>query len=437
MDNNPEFLKTLAIFIPLIIAAISLAFNVRKNIKEFKYNLQLLEEQKITDKRKEIGRKLNEFYGPFIQNLKKSSTLYRALLENKENKKEFRLLDIFLVEEKRNTLSDNDWVLIKEIIQIGKNQQKLIEEKGGLIDDPTLCNYYVDLKSMDKYPFDRRDLHNIGLIPRVNAHYRILYLAYKRKLKGDPERFRDYVFPRWLSMEVERRIFELQNELAMLRSIPKKISYKKELSETISSYDNYASEYDTNVRNIYNEYYESFILKLKESFPNLSEKQINILDLGCGSGRDIDFFYKKGFNITGIDKSKKLIKIARKKLQNVTILNEDILNFNTIGKKYNGIWINASLLHIPKIYIRSVLLNVVKSLEINGIVYISLKEGFGEHFEPDKRYNDAMKFWAFYTEFEIINNLENIGMEILNSNIEKKNTTYSTHPWINILAKKK
>lgn len=210
--ENIEF----EVLIPLIVAAVSLAFNVWNNIREFNYKKKNLSEVKISERRREISIKLNEFYGPFQQNMKKSTTLYRALTSGRGD---FRLLDHLL---DPTVFSDqifdiNDDTLIEEIIQIGRDQQKLISEKGGLVDDEKLTRFYND-KSDEVFDSKRPDLHNIGLLPRANAHYRILELAYDKKLTGGAKRFENYRFPRQLSTEIDRRVAELSAELNKLRA---------------------------------------------------------------------------------------------------------------------------------------------------------------------------------------------------------------------------
>lgn len=422
------------ILIPLLIAALAFAGHVIKGIMEFRQKKEEIKEGRIIDKRKEIGRKLNEFYGPFLQNAKKSTTLYRALTKNKND---FRLLDYLLDPSLFSPLSGNDKILVQEIIDIGTKQRKLIEEKGGLIDDRVLCSFNSNLKVNDQFPFERRDLHNIGLIPRVNAHYRILELAHNGKISGEITKFEDYRFPRELPQEIERRFNELQHEMKILRSSSSesKIDYKKYLNRTIKSYDETAEDYAINVANLSNSYIVEFIDKVNQNFAELQNSDISILDVGCGSGRDLEIFKSKNFNIKGIDKSKKLLKIASKKIDNKYLQHCDILNLKDLKGKYHGIWINASLLHIPKSNLPNVLSSFVRKMHTNGIIYISVKEGYGETFEHDNRYSGVEKFWSYFTEYELKNLMENVGITIVSAKVEKPSSSYASHPWINIIGK--
>ena len=82
-----------------------------------------------------------------------------------------------------------------------------------------------------------------------------------------------------------------------------KEGYYKEYSyiyDNIYSNKNYKKEFD-------------FILKYLKRF---SPKSKTILDLGCGTGSYTQFFAKKNYQITGVDISKSMIDIAKKKIRN-------------------------------------------------------------------------------------------------------------------------
>jgi SAM-dependent methyltransferase len=66
-------------------------------------------------------------------------------------------------------------------------------------------------------------------------------------------------------------------------------------------------------------YAESFLKFLKQkSFSGL------LVDLGCGNGRDVNFFRKNGLNVKGIDINEKEISIAKKNLPDLCLEIQDI-----------------------------------------------------------------------------------------------------------------
>ena len=53
----------------------------------------------------------------------------------------------------------------------------------------------------------------------------------------------------------------------------------------------------------------------KKFYNKKKRKKISILEVGCGTGANLSFFAKEGFNTYGVDGSKIAIKIATKKLK--------------------------------------------------------------------------------------------------------------------------
>ncbi|MEA2070747.1 MAG: class I SAM-dependent methyltransferase, partial [Asgard group archaeon] len=66
----------------------------------------------------------------------------------------------------------------------------------------------------------------------------------------------------------------------------------------------------------------------------ISEKQKNLLDLGCGTGQFANYFLKKGFQVVGIDVSPAMLTYARKNNQEfitknqATFIEGDMTNFS-------------------------------------------------------------------------------------------------------------
>ena len=64
----------------------------------------------------------------------------------------------------------------------------------------------------------------------------------------------------------------------------------------------------------------------------LKNKKSQIVDVGCGNGRDLMFFKKKKIDFFGIDTSKNATLLTRKKLRGKIyknrIFNEDFVNFD-------------------------------------------------------------------------------------------------------------
>jgi len=192
---------------------------------------------------------------------------------------------------------------------------------------------------------------------------------------------------------------------------------------TIQTYDAIAEEFYKNhfdinsVKNLA----DDFIKELKGK---------NILDIGCGPGRDAKYFSDNGFNVVGIDLSDGLLKIARQ-LPNIKFLKMDMRKLSFKENIFDGIWACASFLHVPKTEAKHTLIGFKKVLKPGGVIFICVQEGKEEKFVSQTEHKGAKKFFAFYSENELRNLIEECDLKILKTVIQKKKDT-----WINIFAKK-
>jgi len=178
-----------------------------------------------------------------------------------------------------------------------------------------------------------------------------------------------------------------------------------DLSKTIKSYDNSTKWHSAKFDGYdMGDYLTKFIKLLRGK---------KVLDFGCGNGRDSDFFDKKGLNITGIDYSDELIKIAKIRVKNAKILKMDFLkNLEFKDKCFDGVRASASLLHVPKEVVIRVLKEINRVLKIHGVLFISVKEGEGEKIVQDD-YGNEDRFFSFFKTKELTGILNKSGFKVL------------------------
>lgn len=98
-----------------------------------------------------------------------------------------------------------------------------------------------------------------------------------------------------------------------------------------------------------------------------------ILDAGCGSGRDSLMFMKQGFDVTAMDGSIEMCRLASEHIgQEVKHMLFQEINFK---EEFDGIWASASLLHVPSHELVQVLGKLHDSLKADGVFYASFKYG--------------------------------------------------------------
>lgn len=145
---------------------------------------------------------------------------------------------------------------------------------------------------------------------------------------------------------------------------------------TISYYDNNAEEFIAATCNLNMSYCYSI-------FERYLKKDAQILDLGCGSGRDCLHFKNCGYAVTGLDASVRMCEAAAA-LSGVAVF---CMRFDQIEyeEQFDGIWACASLLHVSKEELPEILKKVSRALKSGGILYASFKSGTGE-CESNGRY---------------------------------------------------
>lgn len=125
---------------------------------------------------------------------------------------------------------------------------------------------------------------------------------------------------------------------------------------------------------------------LYKPFVSLLPKNALILDAGCGSGRDSKAFLNMGFQVEAIDASEEMVRHATSH----TGINVQYKTFQDISdeNKYDAIWTCASLLHVAKDELPSVISNLSQALKRNGIWYLSFKYGDTERIKNGRTFTD-------------------------------------------------
>lgn len=124
----------------------------------------------------------------------------------------------------------------------------------------------------------------------------------------------------------------------------------------------------------------------------------SVLDLGCGTGRDTQALIEAGFNVTAMDGSAAMAEQAEQRIgKPVRVqLFEDLADYAA----FDGIWANASLLHVPRAGLADVLARVYRALKPNGVLFASFKAGGREGRDTLGRYYNYLDAGEVRAAFE-------------------------------------
>lgn len=173
-------------------------------------------------------------------------------------------------------------------------------------------------------------------------------------------------------------------------------------------------------------------------FASLLPQHARVLDAGCGSGQKAKFFQDRGARVLGIDFSEKLLEIARQTATASDFRLLDLRDIRTLSEEFEGVFAQASLLHIPKTETFSVIEGMVSRLVPRGLLYIAVKvqrRGDPEEeivTENDYGY-DYERYFSYYTMDEMRAHVDRLGLSIVHAEVLQAS---SRSAWMQIIARK-
>lgn len=101
-----------------------------------------------------------------------------------------------------------------------------------------------------------------------------------------------------------------------------------------------------------------------------------ILDLGCGPGRDLKALSDLGHAPVGLDGCARFIEMARD--QGFEVWRQNLLQLDLPPNRFDGVFANAVLFHVPTQELPRVLLELHTSLRPRGVLFSSNPRGRNE-----------------------------------------------------------
>jgi SAM-dependent methyltransferase len=125
--------------------------------------------------------------------------------------------------------------------------------------------------------------------------------------------------------------------------------------------------------------------KITRYFALAGDPPFSILDLGCGPGRDLSRFRSLGHEAVGLDGSRQFVAMACAH-SGCEVLHHDLLAMRLPAGRFDGIFANASLFHVPSQELPRILLELCKTLKPRGVLFSSNPRGNNEEGFSDGRY---------------------------------------------------
>jgi SAM-dependent methyltransferase len=101
-----------------------------------------------------------------------------------------------------------------------------------------------------------------------------------------------------------------------------------------------------------------------------------VLDVGCGSGRDMRWLRRRGFRVTGFERCAGLAELARAH-SGCRVIKGDFETFDFSTLSVDALVLVGALVHVPHGRFREVLGNILRALKSGGHALLTVKEGGG------------------------------------------------------------
>lgn len=196
---------------------------------------------------------------------------------------------------------------------------------------------------------------------------------------------------------------------------------KDKLQSTIEYYNSNAEEFIEGTLN-------ADMSACMDSFFSYVEPGGTILDAGCGSGRDALAFLQRGYKVEAFDASEELCR----KASEYSGVEVRCLRFEEFCEydRYDGIWACASLLHVEREQLPTVLGALRAALKPDGVIYVSFKYGDSDRMKGGR-------FFVDMNEKSITELLTSAGMKIVECFVTGDvREGRSNEKWINAIARR-
>jgi SAM-dependent methyltransferase len=114
--------------------------------------------------------------------------------------------------------------------------------------------------------------------------------------------------------------------------------------------------------------YEALLSEIQGPGPH------SILDLGCGPGRDLAYFKARGIEAVGLDGSPEFVRMAHEET-GCDVWCQNFLSLELPAQRFDGVFANASLFHVPSQELPGVLSALFATLKPGGVFFSSNPRG--------------------------------------------------------------
>jgi SAM-dependent methyltransferase len=156
----------------------------------------------------------------------------------------------------------------------------------------------------------------------------------------------------------------------------------------------------------------------------------DVLDFGCGPGRDLATFTRLGHRAVGLEGAAPFAAMARAST-GCDVWEQDFLKLDLPAGRFDGVFANASLFHVPSRELPRVLGEIRATLRPGAILFSSNPHGHNDEGWSRGRYgvwHDLVTWQRF---------LDDAGFELLTHYYRPAGLPRAQQPWLATVARRR
>ncbi len=159
--------------------------------------------------------------------------------------------------------------------------------------------------------------------------------------------------------------------------------------------------------------------KVKRDLKGIIKEEMNVLDLGCGTGITTKYIAELGAKVIGIDLSPKLIEFAKDNSfhENAEYRVGDIIKVDLGKKKFDVMCLCDIMEHIPREKIPHLIENIERYSHKNTIIYLNIPDARLQSWKKEKCPKRLQIIDEAYSMAEILNWFKSINFEAIKNEL--------------------
>jgi len=200
---------------------------------------------------------------------------------------------------------------------------------------------------------------------------------------------------------------------------------------TVESYDAHAAAYRDGTA----EMSEESLAQVAE-VARLLGPGARVLEIGSGGGRDALALERAGLSVRRTDITPAFVDLMRATGHDADLLDpltDDLDDPERPGTPYDGVWASASLLHVDRSDLPTVLRRLARATRERGVLALWLKEGDGDGWSTHGAVGAPRRF-VYWREDDLRSVLETAGWTV--TRVDHSRSSRTGEPWLDVRAER-